>query len=63
MIIDNDLKFETHMRNICKKTAQKLGVLNKISSFLDPEKKKNLYLMWIGALIWMCLKLSINMDL
>ena len=40
MIIDNDLKFETHMRNICKKVAQKLGLLNRISSFLDPEKKK-----------------------
>ena len=40
MMIDNDLKFERHMRNICKKAAQKLGVLNRISSFLDPEKKK-----------------------
>ena len=40
MITDNDLKFETHMRNICKKAAQKFGALNKISSFLDPEKKK-----------------------
>ena len=40
MIIDNELKFETHMRNMCKKAAQKLGVLNRISSFLDPEKKK-----------------------
>ena len=28
------------MRNMCKKAAQKLGVPNRISSFLDPEKKK-----------------------
>ena len=40
MTIDNELKFETHSRNMCKKSAQKLGVLNRISSFLDPEKKK-----------------------
>ena len=40
VIIDNDLKFETHTRNICIKAAQKLGVLNRISSFLVPEKKK-----------------------
>ena len=33
-------KFETQMRNMCKKAAQKLGVLNRILSFLDPEKKK-----------------------
>ena len=40
MIIDNELKFETYMRNIFKKAAQKLGVLNGISSFLDSEIKK-----------------------
>ena len=40
MIIDNELKFETHMRNMCKKAVQKLGVLNGMSPFLDPEKKK-----------------------
>ena len=40
MIIDNDLKFETRMSNMCKKAAQKFRVLNRISSFLDPEKKK-----------------------
>ena len=30
MIINGDLKFETHMRNMCKKEAQKLVVLNRI---------------------------------
>ena len=40
MTIDNELKFETHLRNMCKKSVQKLGVLNRISSFLDLEKKK-----------------------
>ena len=40
VIIDNKLKFDPHIRNMCKKAAQKLGVLNRISSLLDPEKKK-----------------------
>ena len=31
------------MRNMCKKVAQELGVLNGISSFLDPEKKKRAF--------------------
>ena len=38
MIIDNELKFETHMRNMCKKADQKLGILNRISSFLETRK-------------------------
>ena len=41
-MIDNELKFETHMRNTCKKADQKLGLLDRISSFLDPEKKEQL---------------------
>ena len=45
VIIDNELKFDPRIRSMCKKTAQKLGMLNKISSLLGPEKKKILYLM------------------
>ena len=45
VIIDNELKFDPHIRSMCKKVAQKLGVLNRVSSLLDPEKKKDLYLM------------------
>ena len=41
VIIDNLLKFDPHIRNMSKKAAQKLGVLNRISLLLDPEKKKN----------------------
>ena len=106
MIIDNELKFETHMRNICEGATQNrgrsrtvatskaevfailvngfqpltiitkcsnldvaavldpplIGLLNRISFFLDPEKNNNLYLMCISALIWICLKLSINIE-
>ena len=40
VIIDNELKFDLHIRSISDKAAQKLGVLNRISSLLDPEKKK-----------------------
>ena len=40
VIIDHELKFNAHIRSMCKKVAQKLGVLNIISSLLDPEKKK-----------------------
>ena len=34
VITDNDLKFHPHIRSMCEKAAQKLGVLNSISSYL-----------------------------
>ena len=40
VIIDNQLKFDSHIRSMCKKAAQKLGLLRRISSLLDPEKKR-----------------------
>ena len=40
VITDNGLKFHPHIRSMCEKAAQKLGVLNSISSLLDPEKKR-----------------------
>ena len=39
IIFDNELEFEPHIRNICKKTAHKLGVLSRLLSFLDPKQK------------------------
>ena len=29
VIIDNDLKLDPHIRSMCEKAAQKLGVLNR----------------------------------
>ena len=40
LIIDTDLKFHPHIKSMCKKAAQILGVLNRIFSLLDTEKKK-----------------------
>ena len=59
VIIDNELKFDPHTRSICKRAAQKLGVLNRISALLDPEKKKLVFNAVIKShlsycpLIWM----------
>ena len=43
VIIDNELKFDPLTRNMCKKAAQTLGVLNRISLLLDLEKKKLIF--------------------
>ena len=39
VIIDSVLRFNPHIRCMCKKAAQELGVLNRISSLLHPEKR------------------------
>ena len=36
VIIDNELKFDPHIRSMYKKAAQKLGALSRKSSLLDP---------------------------
>ena len=43
VIIDNELKFDPLTRNMCKKAAQTLRVLNRISLLLDLEKKKLIF--------------------
>ena len=43
VITDNELKFDPHIRSMCKKAAQKLGVLNRMSSLVNPEKKKPVF--------------------
>ena len=52
VIVDNELKFDPHNR-MCKKAAQKLEVLNRISSLLGLEKKKLVFCSHkICPLIW-----------
>ena len=59
VITDNELKFDPHIRSMWKKAAQKLGVQNRISSLLDPEKKRLVFNAVIKShfnycpLIWM----------
>ena len=59
VIVNNELKFDPHLRSMCKKAAQKLGVLNKISLLSDHEKKRLVFNAVIKShfnycpLIWM----------
>ena len=59
VINDNELIFDPHVGSMCKKATQKLGVLNRISLLLEPEKKKIVFNAVIKShfsycpLIWM----------
>ena len=52
--IDNDLKFDPHIRSMCEKAAQKLGVLNRMVSVIDPEKKRLVFNTVIKSLFSYC---------
>ena len=40
VIIDNELKFETHVKNKCKKSNQKLNLLSRIAPYMNIGKLK-----------------------
>ena len=68
LTIDEKLSFDSHIRKICKKGAQKLGALNRISSYLGPEKKRLIFNAVVKSqfsycpLTWMfCTKTSNNL--
>ena len=39
-VIDNKLKFKSHIRELCKKTSQKIAALSRLSSYLITSEKK-----------------------
>ena len=41
--IDQNLNFDEHVKNICKKAAQKLGALKRITFYLNPDMKKLIF--------------------
>ena len=57
--IDNQLKFNEHVLNICKKASRKLSALSRMSSFLSFDKKIILFKTFFESqfkycpLVWM----------
>ena len=67
IVIDRNLKFENHIDSICRKASQKLSALNRISPYLDINKRKIIYNSMIKSqfsycpLVWMfCSRKSNN---
>ena len=64
--IDNELKFNKHLNDICKKANRKLGALSRLSKFLSLKKRRMLYKAFIESqfkycpLVWMFHSRSIN---
>ena len=44
--IENKLNFDSHIRNMCKNSGQKLNALSRISVFLNKDQKRAFLMSW-----------------
>ena len=67
--IDNHLKFELHIKNLCSKTSQKLHAFSRISSCTSLNQRRMIMKSFIVSqfgycsLIWMNHNLSLNNNI
>ena len=60
VIINEELNFKAHVDKLCKKLSQKIGLLNKLCSYLPLNERKVFYNAHIkpyivcGSLVWTC---------
>ena len=68
IIIDNELTFEAHIDNLCKKASYKLWALQRIRKFLTVMQAKALASSFVNsqfnycAIVWMFCSRSRNKD-
>ena len=43
VIIDNDLVFDIHFKEVCKKASQKLAALSRLANYLEPGERKLIF--------------------
>ena len=68
VIIDNKLRFKSHVKNLCKKASQKIWALSHLINYLNDSKKKMIFNALIKSqfsycpLVWMfCSRQTNNM--
>ena len=66
VLLDNNLKFEKHVNNLCTKASQKLSALCRVSSFMSSGQKRIIMKAFINSqfgycrLVWMNHNRKIN---
>ena len=66
VVIDDQLNFDKHINNVCRKAANKLSALARISKYMDSEKLKCLMKTFVMSqfqycpLVWMCHSRKLN---
>ena len=69
VIIDNKLRFKSHVKNLCKKASQKIWALSRLINYLNDSKKKMIFNALIKSqfsycpLVWMfCSRQTNNIN-
>ena len=52
--IDNHLKFESHIKNLCSKTSQKLYALSRVSSYMSLKQRRMIMQSFIMSQVGYC---------
>ena len=66
VIIDNKLNFNGHVKDICRKTSQKLHALSRVSQYMNLEKRRTIMKAFITSqfgdcpLVWMFHSRTLN---
>ena len=69
MTIDNSLKFDTHINNICTKATQKLSALSRMGNILNFDQRRRTFKSFIESqfkyclLIWMFCSRKANIKI
>ena len=65
-MIDDKLKFDLHIRNLCKEAGMNISALNRLTRILSTKKRKVIFNAYIqslfayGSLVWMFCNRSEN---
>ena len=49
VIIDTELRFNTHVTDLCNKASKKLNALTRVSPYMDLPKKRSLMKSFISS--------------
>ena len=59
ILLDNELRFDKHVDNLCNKASQKLSALSRVSSYMNTDKKRIIMKAFVNSqfgycpLVWM----------
>ena len=69
VVLDNKLRFDKHVKNICQKANRKLNVLSRLTNYMDLPKKRLLLNAFFKAqfnycpIVWMFHSRSLNKEI
>ena len=54
MLLDNNLKFDAHISNVCQKVSAQINTLNRLKNILSVKTKESLYRSFVLPFFYYC---------